>query len=136
MDEAAPDVVPAPDDVGADAGDVTDTCVPSASVVVVVTDPSLLVIDAVASSAARSESELDPLLHDACPVAWLADPSLFGGARCHAAVDWRDGPTAGHVRAWFGERDDAPGAPNVEAMLAVRNDALLELVAAAIARLP
>ncbi|QGZ42115.1 purine nucleosidase [Pseudoduganella flava] len=81
-------------------------------------------------------AELDPLLHDACPVAWLADPELFSGQRCHAAVDWRDGPTAGHVRAWFGERDDAPGPANMQALLAVRNDELLALVAAAIARLP
>jgi len=81
-------------------------------------------------------TEFDPLLHDACPVAWLADPGLFSGRRCHAAVDWRDGPTAGHVRAWFEERDDAPGAANVQALLDVRNDALLALVSAAIARLP
>lgn len=46
------------DDVG---GDVNVTVVPSASVVVVVVDPSLLVIDVVAFSASSSELELDPL---------------------------------------------------------------------------
>lgn len=79
---------------------------------------------------------LDPLLHDACPVAWLARPELFRAEDCHLQVDWRDGPSAGHVQAWFGERDDIPGAFNVRALTAVDNDGLLALVADAIARLP
>ena len=78
----------------------------------------------------------DPLLHDACPVAWLAQPALFTGAHCHVKVDWRDGATAGHACAFFSERDDAPGPVNAHAMLAVDNSALLALVADAIARLP
>lgn len=81
-------------------------------------------------------ARLDPLLHDACPVAWLARPELFAGADCHVQVDWRDGPTAGHARAWFGTRDDAPGAPNVRAMVGLDNAGLLDLVAQAIGRLP
>jgi purine nucleosidase len=79
---------------------------------------------------------LDPLLHDACPVAWLARPDLFGAEDCHLQVDWRDGPSAGHVQAWFGERDDIPGALNVRALTTVDNDGLLALVADAIGRLP
>lgn len=79
---------------------------------------------------------LDPLLHDACPVAWLVRPELFRAEDCHLQVDWRDGPSAGHVQAWFGERDDIPGALNVRAMTAVDNDGLLALVADAIGRLP
>jgi purine nucleosidase len=78
----------------------------------------------------------DPLLHDACPVAWLARPELFQAEDCHVQVDWRDGPSAGHVQAWFGERGDAPGAPNVRAVTGVDNHALLDMVAQAIARLP
>jgi len=79
---------------------------------------------------------LDPLLHDACPVAWLARPGLFQGEECHLQVDWRDGPSAGHAQAWFGGRDDRPGAFNVRAMTALDNDGLLALVADAIGRLP
>lgn len=79
---------------------------------------------------------LDPLLHDACPVAWLAAPELFRAEDCHLQVDWRDGPSAGHVQAWFGERQDAPGPVNARAVTALDNDALLELVARAIGRLP
>ena len=79
---------------------------------------------------------LDPLLHDVCPVAWLADPSLFSGAPCHVQVDWREGASAGHVQAWFAHRDDAPGPHNVQAMHSVRNAELLALVAGAIGRLP
>ena len=77
----------------------------------------------------------DPLLHDACPVAWLAQPDLFRTEDCHVQVDWRDGPSAGHVQAWFGERDDAPGPVNVRAVTGVDNDALLALVAQAIGTL-
>ena len=79
---------------------------------------------------------LDPLLHDACPVAWLAAPELFRAEACHVQVDWRDGPSAGHAQAWFGERGDAPGPVNARAMTALDNDALLALVAHAIGRLP
>jgi hypothetical protein len=49
-------------DVDEDGGEVSVTWVPSASVVVVVIDPSLLVTEVDESSAASSESELDPPL--------------------------------------------------------------------------
>jgi len=78
----------------------------------------------------------DALLHDACPVAWLARPELFTGEDCHLQVDWRDGPSAGHVQAWFGERDDAPGPVTARVMTGVDNAALLALVAQAIGNLP
>ena len=81
-------------------------------------------------------AELDPLLHDACPVAYLIDETLFTGEPCHIEVDWRAGPTAGHALAWFGEQIDAAHPANLLAMTAVRNDALLALVHDAIARLP
>lgn len=81
-------------------------------------------------------AELDPLLHDACPVAHLLDETLFSGEPCHIEVDWRQGPTAGHALAWFGAQIDAQHVPNALAMTTVRNDALLELVRGAIASLP
>jgi len=78
----------------------------------------------------------DPLLHDACPIAWLAQPELFRSEDCHVQVDWRDGPSAGHVQGWFAGRDDAPGPFNARVVNGVDNDALLALVAQAIGRLP
>lgn len=79
---------------------------------------------------------LDPLLHDACPVAHLLDQTLFTGEPCHVEVDWRPGPTAGYAQTWFGEQMDGQHQANALAMTAVRNDALLELVRSAIATLP
>lgn len=79
---------------------------------------------------------LDPLLHDACPIAWLAQPELFEVEDCHVQVDWRDGPSAGHAQGWFGERRDAPGPCNARVVTGVDNDGLLALVAQAIGRLP
>jgi hypothetical protein len=86
-------------------------------------------IDSVCGQAAagmlKAYSEMDPLLHDACPVAFLLDDSLFAGEPCHLQVDWRPGATEGHVLAWFGEQIDAAHQPNALAMTSVRNDALL-----------
>ena len=79
---------------------------------------------------------LDPLLHDACPVAYLLDESLFAGEACHVEVDWRHGPTAGHALARFGEHMGPSHAANALAMTSVRNDALLALVRSAIGSLP
>jgi purine nucleosidase len=97
-------------------------------------------IDSVCGQAAagmlQAYSEMDPLLHDACPVAFLLDETLFAGEPCHLQVDWRPGVTEGHVLAWFGEQIDATHQPNALAMTSVRNDALLELVRGAIATLP
>jgi purine nucleosidase len=81
-------------------------------------------------------AELDPLLHDACPVAYLIDASLFSGEPCYVEVDWRPGPTAGHVLAWFDEHLSAERQPNAMAMTAVRNDDLLKVVRDAIGTLP
>lgn len=81
-------------------------------------------------------AELDPLLHDACPVAYLLDETLFTGEPCHIEIDWRQGPTAGHVLAWFDEQMNAEREANALAMTAVRNDALLKVVRDAIGSLP
>jgi purine nucleosidase len=39
----------------------------------------------------KAYAALDPLLHDACPVAYLLQPELFGGQHCAVSVDWREG---------------------------------------------
>ncbi len=73
----------------------------------------------------------DPLLHDACPVAWLIEPGMFTGASCLVEVDWRQGPTEGHCIASF---DSA--AANVLAFDKVNLGPLLALVRDSIGRLP
>lgn len=60
-------------------------------------------------------AQQDPLLHDACPVAYLLRPHLFEGAAWSLAVDETPGPQAGHVRAHpihaDGEHHAAAGDP-------------------------
>jgi purine nucleosidase len=73
----------------------------------------------------------DPLLHDACPVAYLIEPGLFAGKRCQVDVDWRPGPTEGHCLASY---DGA--ATNVLAIDSVALAPLLALVRKAIGTLP
>lgn len=66
--------MPDVDEVDEAAGEVSVTCVPSGSVVVVVTDPSLLVTDVEELSAAANGSELELPLELLDPSA-LLDPS-------------------------------------------------------------
>lgn len=78
----------------------------------------------------------DPLLHDACPVAYLLAPELFAGAPCEVQVDWRSGATEGHVQGYFAQRRGAAFAPNALVISAVHNADLLALVRRQIANLP
>ncbi len=83
-----------------------------------------------------SSASRDPLLHDACPVAYLVAPELFAGETCSVSVDWRPGPTEGHVSAWRATRDDKPFAPNALVFTDVDHARLLALMRERIARLP
>lgn len=76
-------------------------------------------------------AKFDPLLHDACPVAWLLAPELFQGAPCRIDVDWRSGPTEGYCIARFGGEN-----MNATAMHGVELAALLALVRERIGTLP
>lgn len=60
----------------------------------------------VAHSLVRAYAQEDPLLHDACPVAWLLEPGLFAGEPCAVSVDWRPGLTEGqsHTQRMSGKR--------------------------------
>ena len=77
-----------------------------------------------------------PLLHDACPVAWLIAPELFTFERCRAQVDWRPGLTEGHLSAKriALAREDA-GMP-IDVFTAVDADGLRALLRQRLARLP
>src|SRR5574341_643544 len=57
-------------------------------------------------------AQLDPLLHDACPLAWLLEPQLFSGEACVVSVDWRPGLTEGQSHAWPLSRRKAAGPAN------------------------
>jgi purine nucleosidase len=81
-------------------------------------------------------ASLDPLLHDACPVAYLLDQDLFGGIECALAVGWREGPDEGKSVAWAGEQPDRPFSPNAMVMTEVRAAKLLDLVLSRLANLP
>jgi len=94
---------------------------------------------ALPGAAARAAHEMlqayaaaDPLLHDACPVAWLIEPRLFESRPHVAAVEWRDAITEGQLRAT--PTDDAAQA-NIELVTQVDNARLLALVRERLARL-
>jgi purine nucleosidase len=89
-----------------------------------------------ASAMLQAYAQLDPLLHDACPVAYLLDAGLFEGERCAVQVDWRPGATEGHCLARMTRHLSSSETDNATAMMAVRNDALLALVRSRIGALP
>jgi len=84
----------------------------------------------------KAYAAVDPLLHDACPVAYLLQPELFGGQRCAVSVDWREGPTEGQLLAWPSEHAGRPLAANAEVVTELDCARLLTLVQERIARLP
>ena len=75
----------------------------------------------------------EPLLHDACPVAYVVEPSLFQGARHALSVEWRDEATEGRLYATL----PAPGGrANALLITGVDGPRLLSLVKERIAGLP
>jgi purine nucleosidase len=90
----------------------------------------------VARSMLRAYAAFDPLLHDACPVAFAIESDLFGGKPCSVAVDWRAGFTEGQLLAWSPEDSSRPiDAPTARIMTHVDQPRLLQLVHERIARL-
>lgn len=77
----------------------------------------------------------DPLLHDACPVAWLLDPGLFEARPCALTVDWGPGPSEGHLTAREADLR-TPSLPQAQLVTGLRPGPLFELVAKRLARLP
>jgi purine nucleosidase len=69
-----------------------------------------------------------PLLHDACPIAWLIDPTLFTLQEFALGIEWREGSAEGNSRAFPPPPTGGPNAPNV--LLATEVDAprLLDMV--------
>ena len=89
-----------------------------------------------ASAMLAAYAACDPLLHDACPVAFLLEPDLFEGLPCSLAVDWRPGPTEGYVVTQRLDAQHDSSKPNATVMIEVKPADLLDLVHQAIATLP
>lgn len=81
-------------------------------------------------------SKLDPLLHDACPVAYCLDESLFSGEYCHVEIDCSHEASAGHCKVTFFDHNIDSITTNVYAMTYVNNAALLPLIHKHISNLP
>jgi purine nucleosidase len=75
----------------------------------------------------------DPLLHDACPVAFLIEPQLFTGEVCAVAVDYRPGPTEGLLTVDKPAR--VPNSAVAHVITQVNCENLLALVHGSISRL-
>lgn len=84
----------------------------------------------------RAYAMEDPLLHDACPVAWLIDPSLFAGKRCAVSVDWQPGASEGQSLASCVSDGLSVERTNAVIYTGVDGPALLALVRERLARLP
>lgn len=84
----------------------------------------------------RAYAQEDPLLHDACPVAWLLEPALFSGEPCAVSVNWRPGFTEGQSSAWPRSRRQPPERLNAMVYTGVDCPRLLALVRESLARLP
>lgn len=80
-------------------------------------------------------ARFDPLLHDACPVAYLINPALFAAEACSVTVDCRPGLTEGYCLAHFGAAASA-AAGRVTAVTSVDLAPLLNMVRERIGRLP
>lgn len=90
---------------------------------------------AVARAMLRTYASVDPLLHDACPIAALLAPDLFHGSPWQLQVETLPGDAAGQVS---GQRVDGqalrPGT--VQVPMAVQTAGVLRLVRDALERLP
>lgn len=73
----------------------------------------------------RAYAAEDPLLHDACPVAYALDSTLFRGEPYKLSVDWVPGPNEGRVTI---ANASTQQLPNARVMLDVEAERLLQLV--------
>jgi purine nucleosidase len=73
-------------------------------------------------------------LHDPCVVAYLLEPEMFGGKRCHVAIATDDGPAIGMTLVdWWGVTGEEP---NAMVMNEIDDAAFYELITDRVARLP
>ena len=84
----------------------------------------------------RAFARPNPLLHDACPIAWLLAPELFTAQRCTVAVDWRPGLTEGHLAARRLPAGAVAEGNTADVYTGVQAEALRALLRERLARLP
>ena len=94
----------------------------------------------------QAYAHIDPLLHDACPVAALIDPTLFDGEARRMRVEWRDAVSEGRLVttpavAGNSARDSSDSSDDGSwgrgrLITGVDNTRLLALVRDSVARLP
>ncbi|HSW04072.1 nucleoside hydrolase [Aquabacterium sp.] len=94
--------------------------------------------DVAAATAAmlQSYADVDPLLHDVCPVAALIEPDLFAGPLCRVAVEWRDPASEGRLLAQVVDAAPAGERGIAQVITQVDTERLLALVRACVERLP
>lgn len=83
----------------------------------------------------RAYAAMDPLLHDACPIAFMLRPELFRGEGWMLGVDCSTGPQSGQVRGEPSTALPREGA-SVQVIFDVDRDGLLTLVRESLSRLP
>jgi purine nucleosidase len=84
----------------------------------------------------QAYAALDPLLHDACPVAYLLRPEAFRGALCGVAIDWQPGPDEGRLLATPAGAAPPSSPTGALVMTDVDTALLLDLVRQRITLLP
>jgi len=77
----------------------------------------------------------DPCLHDACVIAHLIDPGLFGGVDAHVAVECESPLTRGQTVVRAGEQHLASDPPNCHVVTRVEADRLFELLTERLGRI-
>ena len=73
-------------------------------------------------------SKLDPLLHDACPVAYCLNENLFSGELCRIDVNCNSEVVAGHCNVTFLNSNVDHVSTSIMAMMYINNAALLPLI--------
>lgn len=92
---------------------------------------------AAAHAMLRGHKSRAPRLHDACPIGYLLDPTLFSGDRCTVSVVTDDGPEQGRtVAGRTPPHDGSPAKNNATVFTDMDCDRLMKLVRDKIALLP
>lgn len=84
----------------------------------------------------RGYSSRAPRLHDACPIAYLIDPTLFIGDRCAVVVTTSEGAEKGRTTVRKPSAHDASPSANAIVFIDVDRERLMALVKDKIALLP
>lgn len=113
--------------------DVTEHCAMSPDWIASLGDLGSRCARAAHAMLAGAGSREPLLLHDACPVGFAIDPTLFGGEEYALSIDWHEGPMQGRLHA-VRPSPALSGAGRV--ITRVDTDRLMSLVRERIGQLP